>query len=208
MPRARNPKRDEALKLWLESKKERTLVDIARELGIADSLVRKWKCEDHWEQARLRKIGGETVVIVTNKKGAPKGNKNAVGAGAPKGNDNALKTGEFERLFFDSLDNDEQQLIRNVTLDKKNAILHELQLLTVRERRMLKLLELYKGRVNQTAEIRTSIQLSDEITQTVKAKPIAEYILNIEDGLTRIQSQKRQYLDLLYKIDKSELEVF
>lgn len=207
MPKGRNPKRDMAHRLWLESKKKRTFVDIAKELDISASLIRKWKCEDDWEHSTLRKIGEETVIIVKNRKGGQKGNQNAVGAGAPKGSKNALKTGEFESIFFDTLESDEFDMISSVTLDKKAVILHEIQLLTVRERRMLKRLDMYKARANQAAEVRTSFVIGNA-GQTVKTKPIAELILSTEESLTRIQSQKRQYLELLHKIDKAELEVF
>lgn len=49
MARQRNPKRDEARSLW-EADKDRPLKDIADELGITSSTVRKWKSQDNWEQ--------------------------------------------------------------------------------------------------------------------------------------------------------------
>lgn len=48
MPRKRNPLRDCARKLW-EADKSRPLKSIAEELGISESLLRKWKCDDKWE---------------------------------------------------------------------------------------------------------------------------------------------------------------
>lgn len=48
MPRKRNPLRDRARELW-EADKSRPLKLIAEELGIAESLLRKWKCDDKWE---------------------------------------------------------------------------------------------------------------------------------------------------------------
>lgn len=207
MPKERNPKRDIAHRLWLESKKKRKLKDIAAELEISPTLIAKWKCVDDWEHTALRKIGDETIIFITNKKGGQPGNKNAVGCGAPQSNKNSIKTGEFETIFFDTLEDDEINMIDRVTLDKKAVILHELQLLTVRERRVLKRLESYKARANQTAEVRTSFVIG-KVGQTVKTKPIAELILSTEESLTRIQSQKRQYIELLHKIDKAELEVF
>lgn len=49
MARQRNPKRDEARSLW-EADRDRPLKDIADELGITSSTVRKWKSQDNWEQ--------------------------------------------------------------------------------------------------------------------------------------------------------------
>lgn len=50
MARQRNPNRDKAYKLWLQSK-ERSLVDIAKELGERPSTIRKWKSQDNWERS-------------------------------------------------------------------------------------------------------------------------------------------------------------
>ncbi|MFB8545319.1 terminase small subunit [Enterococcus casseliflavus] len=50
MARQRNPNRDKAYKLWLQSK-ERPLVDIAKELGERPSTIRKWKSQDNWERS-------------------------------------------------------------------------------------------------------------------------------------------------------------
>jgi phage terminase small subunit len=49
MARQRNPNRDVARTLW-EADKSRTLSSIAQELGLPESRIRKWKCEDKWEQ--------------------------------------------------------------------------------------------------------------------------------------------------------------
>ena len=48
MPRARSPKRDEAYRIWLSSGKEKTLKEIASELGVSETQVRKWKNQDKW----------------------------------------------------------------------------------------------------------------------------------------------------------------
>lgn len=50
MPRKRSPERDRAREIW-EADKTRSLVSIAEELGIPESRVRKWKCEDKWERS-------------------------------------------------------------------------------------------------------------------------------------------------------------
>ncbi len=48
MPRQRSPKRDLAYQLWLDSGKKKKLKDIAEEIGVSESQVRKWKKEDNW----------------------------------------------------------------------------------------------------------------------------------------------------------------
>ena len=136
MARPRSPNREMAMKLWLESGKKRKLKDIAAELDVSETQVRKWKNQDGWEKVTLPK----TKSNVTNRRGGQPGNKNAVGHGGtgPPGNKNAVKTGEFETLFFDTLDAEEKELLEMVQLDKEQLLLQEIQLLTVRERRMLK----------------------------------------------------------------------
>ena len=50
MARPRNPNRDKARELW-EADKSRSLASIGAELGLPESRIRKWKCEDKWEQS-------------------------------------------------------------------------------------------------------------------------------------------------------------
>lgn len=96
MPRARSPKRDEAYQMWLASDGKKKLKDIAAELGVSETQVRKWKNQDKWNGNVTNQMNGN---VTKRKPGAPKGNKNAVGHGAPKGNQNATKHGFFSRYL-------------------------------------------------------------------------------------------------------------
>lgn len=93
MARKPNPKRAEALKIWLKSGREKKLVEIAKELEVSDGLVRKWKSQDHWDD-----IPNEGP-----RRGAPYRNKNAVGnnGGAPLNNQNAVTHGYFRKWLPD-----------------------------------------------------------------------------------------------------------
>lgn len=96
MPRQRSPKRDLAYRLWLESDKKRKLKDIAAELEVSESQVRKWKNQDNWNGNVTNKVKGN----VTKRKGGQPGNKNAVGGAggaAPLNNNNAEKFGFFRK---------------------------------------------------------------------------------------------------------------
>lgn len=97
MARPRSPNREMAMKLWLESGKKRKLKDIAAELDVSETQVRKWKNQDGWEKVTLPKIKSN----VTNRRGGQPGNKNAVGHGGtgPPGNQNAVKHGLFSKYF-------------------------------------------------------------------------------------------------------------
>ncbi|MCZ2969738.1 phage terminase small subunit-related protein, partial [Acinetobacter baumannii] len=50
MARQRSPDRDKAFELWKDSGGEMKLKDVAAELGISDSQIRKWKNQDEWER--------------------------------------------------------------------------------------------------------------------------------------------------------------
>ncbi|MMZ57794.1 Phage terminase small subunit [compost metagenome] len=93
MARDKSPERKKALDIWLKSGREKKLSDIADELGVSASVVRKWKSVDKWNE----------IPLTGRPKGAPKGNKNAKGnkggKGGPKGNDYAVTHGFFRKFM-------------------------------------------------------------------------------------------------------------
>lgn len=93
MPRARSPKRDEAYQLWIASGRKRKLKDIASELGISETQVRKWKNQDKWNSNVTNQIKGN---VTKRKRGGQPGNHNATG---PPGNKNAEKHGFFSKYL-------------------------------------------------------------------------------------------------------------
>ncbi len=109
MPRARSPNRVKAKELWVESGKKRRLKDIAKELGVSEEQVRKWKNQDKWESDnKVTLPKGKSNV--TKQKGGQPGNKNAEGHGAPEGNKNAEKYGFFSKY----LPEDSIQIIQDI----------------------------------------------------------------------------------------------
>jgi uncharacterized protein YjcR len=70
------------------------LSEIAAQLGVSDVLIRKWKFLDKWDEIPTKRP-----------RGAPKGNKNAVGnnGGAPPNNTNAMKHGMYRRYLPDEM---------------------------------------------------------------------------------------------------------
>lgn len=50
MARARSPNRDKAFEIYKNSDGDIKLIDIARELNIKDSQIRKWKSQDSWDE--------------------------------------------------------------------------------------------------------------------------------------------------------------
>lgn len=219
MARAPDQRAKEARKLFDSGMK---LIEISEKLGVPEGTVRSWKNRYKWNNATLQKEKRN----VARKKGGQPGNKNAKGHGGtgPPGNKNAVKTGEFEALFFDTLDSDEQKLIRTVQSDKEQLLLQEIQLLTVRERRMLKRID----RLRQLEEQKTTTDSEEEhipmgmsvtefssgiekgkLTELRKYEGILGQIQSIEDALTRVQARKQKAIETLHKFgyDDAKLEL-
>lgn len=134
MARKRDPRRDEAKKIWLDSGGKKVLKELASELNVSDSQIRKWKSVDKWAE-ELKGNVTKSNSNVTNKGGAPSGNKNAKGnkgGSPPKGNKNAIKTGEYETIFADMLSDEEKNIYSNMNDDPFFILDEEIRILKIR----------------------------------------------------------------------------
>lgn len=209
MARAPDKRIEQAKAMYLKGMK---LVEIASRLNLPEGTVRRWKSTHRWDNERSDKKSERSD---KKKRGGQPGNQNATG---PPGNKNAVKTGEFETLFFDCLEPDEQKLIQTVQPDKEQLLLQEIQLLTVRERRMLKRIESLK--LLEQSSNPEEVQEDDELEKAPpgmsvtkyksgmeKGKPtlLREYegilgqIQSIEDALTRVQARRQRAIEALHK---------
>ncbi|MFB8501491.1 phage terminase small subunit [Enterococcus hirae] len=213
MARKRDPRRDEAKRIWLESNGEKQLKEIASELNVSDSQIRKWKSIDKWS-AELKGNVTNTKGNVTNQGGAPFGNQNAKGnkgnsrASPPVGNKNALKTGEYETIFYETLSDEEKDIYSNLNNDPSFVLSEEIRLLKIRQFRMMKRIQQAEAglndeeieRLQQLRKIKTPIEkdgrkleIKREVMQDVqvsrKTHRKIDDILSIEDSLTRISNQ-------------------
>lgn len=197
--------------------------EIAEKYGVSLSAVKSWASR-YWKKngcnQKEKKLQPKKKKVAT--RGAPPGNQNAIGnkgGAAPPGNKNAVTTGEFETLLFDCLDPEEKQLAASVPADKEQLLLQEIQLLTVRERRMLKRIEDLRNSVEyldngEPAESMTLVSRKAGIEKG-KATNLNEYrgklgqIQAIEDALTRVQARKQAAIDSLhrYGADDARLEI-
>lgn len=220
MSRGRSPDRDRAFKVWCDSDRKMKPSEIASQMGLSASIIRKWKSLDRWE---------EQPDPLPRNRGAPAGNKNAVGnrggPGAPKRNQYAFKTGEYASIWLDTLDVDEKLLLFEIETDPVAQIENEIRLLEIRERRMLQLRtevlngwdaenvlsksELFRKEVGERPGFDGDGNMSmvpvyeeslKEVERTVKTPQKLERVLAIEDALTRVQDKKGKFLDLKYKI--------
>lgn len=67
MARARSPNRDKAYKLWIDSGKTKLLKEIAAELNVSETQIRKWKNQDKWEESNGN-VTNQIKSNVTNEK--------------------------------------------------------------------------------------------------------------------------------------------
>lgn len=215
MARAPDKRIEQAKAMYLKGMK---LVEIASQLNLPEGTVRSWKNRYKWDC----NVAKEKRNVAKRKKGGQPGNQNATG---PPENKNAVKTGEFEALFFDCLDPEEKRLTEMVTPDKEQLLLQEIQLLTVRERRMLKRIEMLKNMEQPTADeniepeeqVPAGMSVTGYRSGIEKGKPtvLKEYegilgqIQSIEDALTRVQARRQRAIEALHKFgyDDARLEL-
>lgn len=214
MARAPDKRIEQARGMYLQGQK---LVEIASQLNLPEGTVRRWKYTHKWKSERSDKKSERSK----RKKGGQPGNKNATG---PPQNKNAIKTGEFETLFFDTLNPEEKQLAAMVQPDKEQLLLQEIRLLTVREHRMLKRIEdLRRLEEREPAagsdeeSIPSGMSVTEYSSGIEKGKPtelrkyegILGQIQAIEDALTRVQARQQKAIETLHKFgyDDARLEL-
>ncbi|MCM3206402.1 phage terminase small subunit-related protein [Paenibacillus illinoisensis] len=197
MARERSPERHKAKLMWLESGRTMKLKDIAAALSIGETQVRKWKSQDGWATDLNSNVTIETKSNVT-KRGAPKGNKNAVGnrGGAPPGNKRAVgnkggnggpyrnkkavTTGEYETIWLDALEADEMDLIGLIDTDPILQADEAIMKFEIRERRMLLrikkltdgLTERERRVLYELKSIKEARTIHDEVSGKTKTVPV------------------------------------
>lgn len=203
MARVRSPNRDKAFEIYKESNGNIANREIAKILDISEKTISGWKVKDKWNdqlngvlQKEIRSTPKEK-----RKKGGQPGNKNATG---PPGNKNAVTTGEFENIFFDTLEKDELNLIKSIDIEKRKLLEQEIQLLTVRERRMLKRIDDLKKSREVVIDTETHGTQGDSEVSLVNYESKLNKIQNIEEALTRVQDKKQKAIDTLHKFEMDE----
>lgn len=216
MARERSPNRDRAKEMWLDSGGKIKLKDIAAALGIGETQIRKWKSVDRWNDSKSN---------VTKRRGAPKGNKNAVGnsGGAPKGNQNAkgnrggnggpygnkkaVTTGEYETIWMDALDEDERGLIDQIDTDPLAQTNESILKYELRERRMLlRIKRLMNGLTEKERRvlyelktIKDVMTVHDERSGSAKTVPI----MRTELVQTELEETEYRVIDDIIKLEEA-----
>jgi uncharacterized protein YjcR len=230
MARQRDPRRNQAREIWLKSDGEKLLKEIAKELDVSDSQIRKWKSQDKWAEELKGNVTNRKS-NVTNRGGAPPGNKNAEGnkgnsrASAPPGNKNALKTGEYETIFAEYLTEEEKDLYSNLDDDPFFIMSDEIRLLKIRQRRMMKRIAdaeagLTEKETEQLFELRgrktlveskksgqkIQVEVPDLVLTEMKEHSFRKIddLLSIEEALTRVSAQLQRAVKQLNELTLNE----
>lgn len=143
-----------------------------------------------------------------------KGNQNAKnnkGGHAPLGNKNSVVTGEYEKIYYDVLTEKECDLYDNYQVGNVDDLLlqeysSEYKLLTIRELRMMKRIKDLED-VDREIVGKKNIENNTE-TEIEKSNNI-DIIQKIENGLTRIVSEKRKSRENMIKLgfNKRQLDL-
>ncbi|MED4749937.1 phage terminase small subunit-related protein [Brevibacillus choshinensis] len=202
MPRERNPNRDRSYQIWLEHNGDITNRQIAEMLGENEKVIAVWKQRDKWnvvqhspeESCTTKKRGAPmgNKNAVGKSGGAPPGNKNAVGntgGGAPKRNTNAVRTGEHQTIWMDALSPEQQDVVARVNLEPLEQVNQSITLYAWREREiMLKIAGLESGlnekqrRVLQKRQaIKEAVPVHDDKTGQTKTITVSREELVIAE---------------------------
>ncbi|MDO5397176.1 MAG: hypothetical protein Q4G33_04530 [bacterium] len=226
--------RDKAYKDYQKGMKYK---DIAEKYGVSLSAVKSWASR-YWKAATK-----EGKAATSNKKksqqkgrGAPKGNKNAVGnsGGAPIHNKNALKHGGYTAVYYDTLDDEELAMINDMPHDEEEQLVMQIELYSVRERRLLKAIKKYstakgdviidsittteekkkfrsdedKAKYEELRQAKIDEEkisyLYDRSTQATVVENNYKVILALETELSRIQRNKTSCIEALLRLRKSK----
>lgn len=144
-------KREQAFK---DYKKGMKYKDIAEKYEVTVSCVKSWAAR-YWNKQKdkgkvatdnKKSCNQKSVKSQPKSRGAPKGNKNALGnnGGAPLGNTNALKHGGYSQIYWDTLDEEERELIETAERNEEELLLEQIRLFSVRERRLMQAISKYR----------------------------------------------------------------
>ena len=235
MPRARDTNRNKAFQIYMDAGGKIDLVEIASQLNISAGTVRGWKSKDRWEE----QLNGTLQTKVTERskrsKGGQPGNQNAKGykggsGAAPQRNKNAEKHGAYSKVYWDTLDEDELDLIGSMDSAEEQQLIMQLQMFSVRERRLMRSIKKYREleaenhglavkAVSKTKKVEDLTDLDGEsigagkykkVTETsvTGMEPVMNSIMTLEAELTKVQRAKTKAIEALAKLhlEKQKLE--
>lgn len=220
--------RDEA---YEDYKKGLKYKEIAEKYGVSISTVKSWKSR-YWKTEKVatkskKRLQPKSKKVATKKPGGQPNNTN--GVEGMKNNTNAIKHGGYSSIYWDTLDEDEQEMIDDMDSDEETQLVEQLKLYAIRERRLLKAINKIKSNANKTDDVEISSSVfftfenkektvitdeGDVETQTVtKPKPTGtrkDYektefaVSRLEKELTSIQRSKTKVINSLAELRRQK----
>lgn len=117
-----------------------------------------------------------------------------------RNNKNAVKTGEYETIWFDTLDEEEKELFHQINLDKIKQLDNEIKLTEIRERRMMKRIQKLKEKDFTVISHKEGVERG-KTTSLEESQGTLGQIQAIEEALTRVQAHKAKLIDLKHKLE-------
>ena len=220
-----------------EYKKGKKPKEIAEKIGAPYNTVKSWIARERKRISQEEKDAPSRVKDAPSKrkKGAPLNNRNAKGnrgGRAPSRNNNAETHGAYATIYWDSLEDDELELIDCMTGDEEEELLMQIQMFSVRERRLMRSIRRYKDMedknhglavkdVSSTKKTEDLIGADGEsvadgklkketVTQVTKTEAVMNSIVALEAELTKVQRAKTKAIESLARLklmkDKQEME--
>lgn len=200
---------------------------LAEKTGISINTIKSWIKRDKARKASAGKDAPQSKkgASPNKKKGAPVGNKNAKGnrgGAAPLRNHNAEKHGAYSKVYWDTLDDEEFILIDSMDDDAEWHLISQLQMFSVRERRLMQRIRQYKevDEKNHGLAVKSvskkkvledvvdaegesigdgKLKKSTETTVT-NTEAVINSIMALESELTKVQRAKTKAIESLSKI--------
>lgn len=204
---------------------------LSEKTGISINTIKSWIKRDKAKNANASKDAPKSQAGApsSRKKGAPVGNRNAKGnrgGAAPYRNRNAEKHGAYSTIYWDSLDDEELKLIESMDDDEEGHLVMQIQMFSVRERRLMQRIKQYKemevanrglgvSSISKTKD--TNMRLDEDgkpildeegkpIFDTVSERTVTHTttimtsIMTLEAELTKVQRAKTKAIESLSKI--------
>lgn len=200
---------------------------LAEKTGISINTIKSWIKRDKARKTSAGKDAPQSKkgASPNKKKGAPVGNKNAKGnrgGAAPLRNHNAEKHGAYSKVYWDTLDDEEFILIDSMDDDAEWHLISQLQMFSVRERRLMQRIRQYKevDEKNHGLAVKSvskkkvledvvdaegesigdgKLKKSTETTVT-NTEAVINSIMALESELTKVQRAKTKAIESLSKI--------
>lgn len=203
----RSAERDTARAEYIERRsrgEEVNLTELADRLGVKRQTLRNWKSKDKWDEAvppaPKKKRGGQPG----NKNS--KGKKNAAGShpGAPPRNKNAEKDGAYSTVFFDSLTDEEKELVEQTPLEVRAALEHEMKILKFRENKILTKIADYEKAEEGAMYLSAMTEIHGKNETTMRFSDSAfKRVQSLQEALYKVQGRIAKITDSLRGLDES-----